>query len=78
MIQNFVCKGKKKSLHNYKKYPNTFTTNVGMARALSSEGKYKEALKYASTALSQAPDNMNKTSVESMIEKLKDGKDVNW
>ncbi|MBC7890563.1 MAG: DUF2911 domain-containing protein [Ferruginibacter sp.] len=62
---------------NYKKYPNVFTTNMGMARALSSEGKYKDALKYANAALPQAPDNANKLNVEAMIEKLKAGKDVN-
>ncbi len=62
---------------NYKKYPNVFTTNMGMARALSSEGKYKEALKYAKAALPQVPDNANKLDVEDMIGKLKLGKDVN-
>ena len=44
---------------NYKKFPNTFTTNMGMARAFSSEGNYKEALKYATAALPQAPDPAN-------------------
>jgi hypothetical protein len=62
---------------NYKKFPNTFTTNMGMARALSSEGKYKEALKYATAGLGQAPDPANKANAESMIEKLKAGKDIN-
>jgi hypothetical protein len=62
---------------NYKKYPNTFTTNMGMARALSSEGNFKEALKYANAALTQAPDPGNKVNVESVIEKLKAGKDIN-
>ena len=62
---------------NYKKFPNTFTTNMGMARALSSEGKYKEALKYATAALGQAPDTANKTNAASIIEKLKAGKDIN-
>ncbi|MDO9373428.1 MAG: DUF2911 domain-containing protein [Ferruginibacter sp.] len=62
---------------NYKKYPNVFTTNMGMVRALSSEGKYKEALKYANAALPQAPDANNKNNVTSIIEKLKAGKDVN-
>ena len=62
---------------NYKKFPNTFTTNMGMARALSSEGKYKEALKYATAGLAQAPDPANKANAESMIEKLKAGKDIN-
>lgn len=62
---------------NYKKYPNTFTTNMGMVRALSSEGKFKEALKYATTAQTQAPDAANKTNLVTIIEKLKAGKDVN-
>ncbi len=62
---------------NYKKFPNTFTTNMGMARVLSSEGKYKEALKYATAGLGQAPDPANKANAESMIEKLKAGKDIN-
>ncbi len=62
---------------NYKKFPNTFTTNMGMARAMSTEGNFKEALKYATTALSQAPDATNKTNTERMIEKLKAGEDVN-
>ncbi len=62
---------------NYKKYPNVFTTNMGMVRALSSEGKFKEALKYANAALPQAPDANNKNNVLSVIEKLKAGKDIN-
>ncbi|MEO6549370.1 MAG: DUF2911 domain-containing protein [Ferruginibacter sp.] len=62
---------------NYKNHPNTFVTNTGMARALSSEGKFKDALKYATAALPQAPDDANKANAESIIEKLKVGKDVN-
>jgi hypothetical protein len=62
---------------NYKKYPNVFATNMGMVRALSTEGKYKEALSYANAALLQAPDAANKLMVDEMIVKLKAGKDVN-
>ncbi|MEO6231742.1 MAG: DUF2911 domain-containing protein [Ferruginibacter sp.] len=62
---------------NYKKFPNVFTTNVGMARGLSASGDYKQALKYANNALLQAPDDNNKNSVMGMIEKLKAGKDGN-
>ncbi len=62
---------------NYKKYPNLFTTNMGMARAFSSEGNFKEALKYATAALPQAPDPANKSNTENMIAKLKTGKDIN-
>lgn len=62
---------------NYKKYPNVFTTNMGMTRALSSEANYKEALKYATAALVQAPDAADKKIAEGMIAQLKMGKDVN-
>lgn len=62
---------------NYKKYPNTFTTNMGMARAMSTERNFKEAVKFANAALSQAPDAGNKANIEKMIEKLKAGKDAN-
>lgn len=62
---------------NYKKFPNVFTTNMGMARALSSEGKFKEALKYATAALPQAPDDANKSMVAEVIGKLKENKDIN-
>lgn len=62
---------------NYDKYPNTFTTNVGLARGYSGTGNYRKALEYAQKALPQAPDNGNKANVERMIETLKQGKDVN-
>lgn len=62
---------------NYDKFPNTFTTNMGMARGLSAAGNYKDALKYANKALPQAPDANNKASVEQIIKTLKEGKDIN-
>ncbi|MFZ6011925.1 MAG: DUF2911 domain-containing protein [Bacteroidota bacterium] len=62
---------------NYEKYPNVYTTNVGMGRALSAKGDYKKALTYLKAALPQAPDARNKANVEVMIGKLQEGKDVN-
>lgn len=62
---------------NYTKNPNTFTTNMGMARAYSATGNYKEALKYAEKALPQAPDPANKVNVKKIISMLKEGKDIN-
>jgi hypothetical protein len=62
---------------NYDKYPNVFTTNVGMGRAHSALGEFKKALSYMKAALPQAPNNLNKNSVEAMIKKLEEGKDVN-
>jgi hypothetical protein len=62
---------------NYEKFPNEFTTNVGMGRAYSAMGNYKKALTYMKSALPQAPNEFNKTNVETMIKKLEEGKDVN-
>jgi tetratricopeptide (TPR) repeat protein len=62
---------------NYQKHPNRFTTLVGLARGYSANGDYKNALKYANQALPLAPDELNKKSVATMVEKLKSGKDAN-
>jgi tetratricopeptide (TPR) repeat protein len=62
---------------NYEKTPNVFTTNVGMARGFSAKGDYKNAMKYLRAAVVQAPDERNKVSVEAMIKKLEEGKDIN-
>lgn len=62
---------------NYKRHPNQFTTNVGLARAYSAKGDYKKALTYMKAALPQAPDDGNKNHVSGMIKKLEDGQDVN-
>jgi len=62
---------------NYDKNPNQFTTLVGLTRGYSANGDYKTALKYANQALPLAPNEQNKNNVQTMIGKLKDGKDVN-
>jgi hypothetical protein len=62
---------------NYDKYPNQYTTNVGMGRAYSAKGDYKKALSYMEAALTQAPDEGSKTNLQAMITKLKDGQNVN-
>ncbi|HSP35103.1 MAG TPA: DUF2911 domain-containing protein [Thermoanaerobaculia bacterium] len=62
---------------NAKLHPNTWPVNVGLMRAYSAQGDYKQALKYARLALPQAPDPQNKKSLEESIKKLEQGKDVN-
>ena len=62
---------------NSKKFPNQWPVNVGMARGNSAVGNYKEALKYAKLALAQAPDDNNKKNLQTGIEKLEAGKDMN-
>jgi hypothetical protein len=62
---------------NYNKYPNQFTTNMGMARGYSAIGNYKKALEFAQKGQPQAPDAQNKANVEKAINMLKEGKDIN-
>jgi tetratricopeptide (TPR) repeat protein len=61
---------------NFDKNPNQFTTLMGMMRGYSAIGDYKNALKYANLALPLSP-APQKAAVQTMIDKLKEGKDVN-
>lgn len=61
---------------NFSKNPNQFTTLVGLARGYSANGDYKTALKYATQALPLA-DRLNKTNIQTIVDKLKDSKDIN-
>ena len=49
---------------------------MGMTRGYSGIGDYKNALKYANLALPLSPENQ-KAAVQGMVDKLKEGKDVN-
>jgi tetratricopeptide (TPR) repeat protein len=62
---------------NYQKNPGQFTTLMGMARGYAGVNDNKNALKYATMALPLAPNPQNKTFVETMIQNLKDGKNIN-
>ena len=62
---------------NLEKYPNQFTTVMGMARSYSALNDFSNALKFANQALLLAPDEQNKTYVNGLIDKLKAKKDIN-
>jgi tetratricopeptide (TPR) repeat protein len=62
---------------NFQKNPNQFTTLMGLTRGFSANADYKNALKNANLALALVPNQQAKTQVEGMIQKLKEGKDVN-
>ena len=61
---------------NYTKNPNQFTTLVGLARGYSANGDFKNALKYATQAL-PLTDAVNKNNIQTIVDKLKAGKDIN-
>jgi hypothetical protein len=62
---------------NYEKYPNQFTTIMGMMRGYAAIGDKVNALKFANMALPLAPDQNNKNNVQAIIDKLKEGKEIN-
>jgi hypothetical protein len=62
---------------NYEKYPNQFTTLMGLARGYSGVGDYKKALETMEKAAPMAPNPVNKSNIERMIGLLKEGKDIN-
>ena len=62
---------------NHKRFGDAWPINVGLTRGYSAVGDYKKALKYAKAALAQAPDELNRRSLENMIKLLSEGKNVN-
>lgn len=62
---------------NAKKHPKEWPVNVGLARAYSATGDYKNAVKYAKLAAAEAPDPQNKAAMEAAVKKLESNQDIN-
>jgi len=62
---------------NAKRFGDAWPTHVGLARGYSATGDYKSALTHAEKALTQAPDDLNRKSLQDAIVKLKQGQDMN-
>lgn len=61
---------------NYDKYPGEYTTVMGMMRAYAATGDKTKAMEFANKALALAPQGQ-KTYVQGIVDKLKEGKDIN-
>ena len=59
---------------NFRKNNGAWPTHVGMMRGYSAKGDFKNALKHAKLAVVQAPDDLNRNSLEQAIQKLSEGK----
>lgn len=59
---------------NFEKYKGAWPTNVGMMRGYSATGDLKKALEHARIALTQAPDDVNRKSLEKAVKTLEEGK----
>lgn len=62
---------------NAEMHPGEWPVEVGLMRGHSAMGRYDQALAHAKTALEQAPDDVNRTSLEGMIPRLEAGEDIN-
>jgi tetratricopeptide (TPR) repeat protein len=61
---------------NAKKFPDFWTSHVGMARVYSSQGDYDHAVKEIQSALTTAPDS-NKSNLEGYVKRLQSKDDIN-
>lgn len=61
---------------NARKHPDAWQSHEGLARMLSAQGKFPEALKEAQTAIAAAPEN-EKADLQAMAAKLSASKDMN-
>jgi tetratricopeptide (TPR) repeat protein len=64
-------------LASQKKHGEIFAVNSGLMYAYSAKGDYKKAIIAAEKAMSQAPNENAKKTLEGQLAKLKEGKDVN-
>jgi tetratricopeptide (TPR) repeat protein len=59
-----------------KKFPDHWTSHLGMARVYSSQGDFDKAVKEMQTSLTTAPD-ANKTTMENYLKRLQSKEDIN-
>jgi tetratricopeptide (TPR) repeat protein len=59
---------------NYAKNGDTWPTHVGLMRGYSANGDLKKALEHGKKALAQAPDDLNRNSLQAMVKTLEEGK----
>ncbi len=60
-----------------KRYGDIFGVNNGLMSGYSAKGDFKNAMKFAEKALAQAPSDAAKKQLETLLIKLKEGKDIN-
>lgn len=62
---------------NAERHGDAWPVHVGLMRGHSALGRYPQALEHAKKALPQAPDDLNRTALQTAIEKLERGENVN-
>lgn len=62
--------------YNESRYQEQWPIHVGLARGYAAKGDTKQALEHARKALAQAPDPVNKQSLEAMVKALESGQPI--
>lgn len=62
--------------YNEERNGDTWPVHVGLARGYAANGDIKQALEHAEKALAQAPDPINKQSLEAMVKTLSSGQNI--
>ena len=62
---------------NAKKFPDYWTSHVGMARVYSAQGDFDKAVKEIQAALSGVPDDANRSNLETYVKRLQSKDDIN-
>jgi hypothetical protein len=62
---------------NAKKFPDYWTSHVGLARVYSGQGDFDKAVKEIQAALPGVPDNANKSNLEKYVKRLQSKDDIN-
>jgi hypothetical protein len=62
---------------NAKKFPDYWTSHLGLARVYSSQGDFDNAVKEVQTALTGVPDDANKSNLQNYVKRLQSKDDIN-
>jgi hypothetical protein len=60
-----------------KKFPDEWTSHVGMARVYSGQGDFDKAVKEMQTALAGVPDDANRSNLQNYVKRLQSKEDIN-